>query len=69
MTEPYQADISEPAQEQREPAEPAGVNVTPEAQARIDAANLERQANRAGPSHPAHWQHDQWLEERGLTRE
>lgn len=37
--------------------------------ARQAAAEQERAANRQGPTHPAHWQHDQWLEDRGLTRD
>lgn len=28
----------------------------------------ERQANREGPSHPAHAFHDRWLADRGLDR-
>jgi hypothetical protein len=37
-------------------------------EAMLHAENLaqERQANRQGPSHPLHWQHAEWLAERGL---
>jgi hypothetical protein len=40
-------------------------------QAALRAENLaqERQANKQGPSHPAHWQHADWLAERGLSPE
>jgi hypothetical protein len=40
-----------------------------EAQKRSERLDTERAANRQGPSHPAHDHHDQWLAERGLTRE
>lgn len=29
----------------------------------------DRAANRQGPSHPAHWQHAEWLAERGVGPE
>jgi hypothetical protein len=28
----------------------------------------EREANRWGPAHPNHWGHQQWLDERALTK-
>lgn len=39
--------------------------------AMLRAENLaqEREANRVGPRHPAHWQHAEWLEEHGLAPE
>lgn len=36
---------------------------------RSEAVEQERAANRTGPSHPAHFQHAQWLEERGVGPE
>lgn len=41
----------------------------PELQRRLQEIDTARAANRQGPSHPAHDFHDQWLAERGLTRE
>jgi hypothetical protein len=40
-----------------------------EAQKRSERLDLERAANRTGPSHPAHWQHAEWLAERGVGPE
>jgi hypothetical protein len=46
------------------PAEP-----DPDAQKRSEGLDQERAANRQGPSHPAHWQHAEWLAERGVGPE
>jgi hypothetical protein len=40
-----------------------------EAQRRSERLDQERAANRQGPSHPAHFQHAQWLAERGIGPE
>jgi hypothetical protein len=41
----------------------------PDAQKRSERLDQERAANRQGPSHPAHWQHADWLAERGIGPE
>lgn len=41
----------------------------PDAQRRSERLDQERAANRQGPSHPAHWQHADWLAERGVGPE
>jgi hypothetical protein len=40
-------------------------DVDPEVQRLADAAAEQRAANRAGPRHPAHAFHDQWLADHG----
>jgi hypothetical protein len=41
----------------------------PDLQKRLEQLNAEREANRQGPSHPAHDLHQAWLDERGLGPE